>query len=292
MRLPRVRTASSRSMAPMAALVLLWGSSLVEATPDDQSVTTPPDPVQSALSELVRACVGTDWPAESAARQKLVALGPKALPKLIESAQHHEEARVRRSCYQLLTDAYAQDERAIGMAVRRGLGDRYPAVRYHCAFLLGDLKVADAAQDLRVAFEGTAGKDNVLLRFTLAKSLAQLGQVDMLPILFAAVTDDSFMPRHVGNIGLKALSGRSLEDFEGYHLGEGASVIGGHEMMIPFDAVTIAERKLRRLQATTAYFRWLKAERPELYRHATYDVGNRRQELRSRAKSTEGRGVR
>jgi hypothetical protein len=279
------------SIASLAVLSLL-GSLTLGAVPSDEPVSPPAEPVQAAFDKLVRACVGTDWPAELVARGELTALYPKALPKLIESAQHHEEARVRRSCYQLLTDAYAKDERAIGMAVRRGLGDQDPAVRYHCAFLLGDLKVADAAQDLRVVFEATSGKDNELLRFTLAKSLAQLGQADVLPVLFAAVTDDSFMPRHVGNIGLRALSGRSLEDFEGYHLGEGAFVTGGHELMIPFDAITTAEKKLRRLQATTAYFKWLKTERPELYRHATYRVDSRRQELRSGARPTEGGGAR
>ena len=78
------------------------------------------------------------------------------------------------------------------------------------------------------------------------------------------------MARHVGNIGLKALSGKNLEDFEGYHYAEGAFVIGGIEASSPFDAITSAEKKAQRFQAATAYFKWLKTERPELYRYATY----------------------
>jgi hypothetical protein len=78
------------------------------------------------------------------------------------------------------------------------------------------------------------------------------------------------MFRHVGNIGLKGLSGNNLEDFEGYHYGEGAIVIGGIEAGSWSDAVTSAEKKAQRFQAATAYFKWLKAERPGLYRYVTY----------------------
>ena len=110
----------------------------------------------------------------------------------------------------------------------------------------------------------------MFFRYTLAKSLAQLGEADVLPTLFAAVSDDSFMSRHVGNIGLKALSGKNLEDFEGYHYAEGAIVIGGIEASSPFDAITSAEKHAQRFQAAAAYFKWLKIERPELYRYVTY----------------------
>jgi hypothetical protein len=154
--------------------------------------------------------------------------------------------------------------------VQYGLHDQDPGVRYHSAFLLGDLKVRRAEGALRAALKGATGKDDEFYRYTLSKSLAQLGEADVLPALFAAVSGDSFMTRHVGNIGLKALSGKNLEDFEGYHYAEGAFVSGGNEFITPFDAITAAEKKARRFQAATAYFKWLKAERPELYRNAAY----------------------
>ena len=69
---------------------------------------------------------------------------------------------------------------------------------------------------------------------------------------------------------MKGLSRKNLEDFEGYHYAEGAFVIGGQELSTPFDAITTAERKAERFQAVTAYFKWLKTERPELYNYATY----------------------
>ncbi len=167
-------------------------------------------------------------------------------------------------------NAFANDERAVDTLVRFGLRDQNAQVRYQCAFVLGDLKVHSANGALRAALKAATGKDDEFLRFTLSKSLAQLGEADVLPTLFAAVSDDSFMSRHVGNIGLKALSGKNLEDFDGYHYAEGAFVSGGIEASFPFDAIASAEPKAQRFQAATAYFKWLKAERPDLYKHATY----------------------
>jgi len=258
-------------MKPIVTFVaLLWSLAFAPVPPADAPDLPGGDPVQAALDGLIRAATGTDWPSESAARKALASLGPEAVPKVAEAARSHGAARVRRACYELLTDAFAKDERAIDTVVRYGLGDRDPGIRYHCAFLLGDLKVQRAEPALRAALKGATGKDDELLRFTLSKSLAQLGQADVLPTLFVAVSGDYFMARHVGNIGLKALSGKNLEDFEGYHYAEGAFVSGGKEASFPVDAITAAEKKAQRFQAATAYFKWLKAERPELYKYVTY----------------------
>ncbi|WP_254054008.1 HEAT repeat domain-containing protein [Singulisphaera sp. GP187] len=195
---------------------------------------------------------------------------------LTEAARNHSEARVRRSCYELLTTSFAGDERTIDTLFRNGLLDQDPGIRYHCAFLLGDLKVQRAEQALRALFEGSTGKDDQFLRFTLAKSLAQLGKADVMPVLIASVSDDAYMSRHIGNIGLKALSGKSLEDFGGYVYGEGAYVSGGNEFKMKLDALTSAERKAGRFQAATAYLKWLKTERPDLYRSVNYRPNSRK----------------
>ncbi len=110
----------------------------------------------------------------------------------------------------------------------------------------------------------------MFLRQTLAKSLAQLGKADILLTLFIAVSDDSYMSRYVGNIGLKALSGKNLEDFDNYHYAEGDFCISGFEFKMPIDAIACAEKKAQRFQVATAYFKWLKSEHPELYKYATY----------------------
>jgi hypothetical protein len=78
------------------------------------------------------------------------------------------------------------------------------------------------------------------------------------------------MSRHVGNIGLKALTGKNLDDFEKYHYAEGAVVLGGFECKGMDDVITLAGKKTQRFQAATAYFKWLKSERPDLYKYATY----------------------
>jgi hypothetical protein len=258
-------------MKPIVPFVALLGSLASAAAPPAVEPDPPAaDPVRTAFDKLARAATDTDWPSEAAPRKELASLGQEAVPTLTEAARGHGEARVRRACYELLTGAFAKDERTVDTILRYGLHDQDPQIRYHCAFLLGDLRVHHAAGALRAALKGATGKDEEFFRFTLSKSLAQLGEADVLPTLFAAVTDDSYMSRHVGNIGLKGLSGKSLEDFEGYHYGEGAYVIGGQELTMGWDAITSAETKARRFRAAAAYFKWLKAEGPELYEYVTY----------------------
>jgi HEAT repeat protein len=258
-------------MKPIGTFVaLFWSLAFAAAPPADKSDLPAVDPVQTAFNKLVRAYTNKDWPSEIAARTELASLAQAAVPKVTEAARSHGEARVRLACYELLTSAFAKDERAIDTVVQYGLNDQDHGIRYSCAFLLGDLKVHHAEPALRAALKGATGKDDEFLRCTLSKSLAQLGEADVLPTLFAAVSNDSFMFRHVGNIGLEGLSGKNLEDFEGYHYGEGAIVIGGIEALTPGDAITSAEKKAQRFQAATAYFKWLKSERPELYMYVTY----------------------
>jgi hypothetical protein len=251
-------------------VVLLWSLVFAAAPPPDKADLPAADRVRTAFDKLVQAATNTDWPSELAARTELASLAQEALPKLTEAARSHGEARVRRACYELLTSGFANDERVLDTIVRFGLPDKDPQVRYYCTFLVGDLKVHDAKPALRAALKAATGKDDEFTRYTLSKSLAQLGEADVLPSLFAVVSDDSFMARHVGNIGLKALSGKNLEDFGGYHYAEGAFVIGGLEASSPFDAITSAEKKAKRFESAAAYFKWLKAERPELYRYVTY----------------------
>ena len=259
-------------MKSIFTLAALLGSLVVAAAlGDDKPPVAAIEPVQTAFNKLVRAGTGGDWQTVAAARKELASLGDKAVPKLTEAARSHGEASVRRACFELLlTDTFAKDERAIDTVIGYGLRDQDPGIRYVCAFLLGDLKIQRADRALRAAFDGAEGNDNVFLRQTLAKSLAQLGKADILLTLFIAVSDDSYMSRYVGNIGLKALSGKNLEDFEKYHYAEGDWCLGGLELKIPIDAITCAERKAQRFQAATAYFKWLKSERPDLYKYATY----------------------
>lgn len=270
-------------MKPILTFVaLFWSLAITAAPPADKPDIPAVDPVQSAFDKLVRGVTETKWSSELEARNELTSLGQKVVPKLAEAARNHSEFRVRRACYDLLTSTFAKDEQAIDAVIQYGLRDQDAGIRYICAFLQGDLKVYKAKQALRSALQGATGKDDEFFVYTVAKSLAQLGEADVLPALFTAVSDDSAMTRHVGNIGLKGLSGKNLEDFEGYHYFEGTSVIGGFEVSTGFDAITSVENRAQRFHAATAYFRGLKSERPELYEYVTYRYGGGRSGTRTK----------
>lgn len=233
--------------------------------PRPTPVATEPDPVQAAFKRLEDA--DNDWHAEDAASKELARLGDKAVWTVIDGAEEHEKPRVRRACYSLLTQSFSKNDWAIQAVIRSGLADKDEVIRQHCAFWLGELEVYRAHRDLRRVLDQAKGND--WLRFTAAKSLAELGEPDVLRTLYEAVTNDWYMSRHFGNIGLKALSGKSLDDFDQYTYGEGAFVSGGKEATTTFDAVVVSERKAKRYQAATSYFKWLQAQRPDLHKHVT-----------------------
>ena len=248
---------------------LLWGLGSLANTLAGEEPPPSADITQAAFDTFVEAASGSTsrsgGPSEAEARAALVSLGPVVVPKLAEAARAHDDWRVRRSCYRVLTRSFAEDERTADALFQHGLLDEDAGIRYESAFHLGSFKVQRAEQALRAALERAKGKDEEYFRFTVAKSLAELGKPDRLRDLIFAALDDAHMSRYVGNIGLKALSGKSLEDFEGYDYGEGTYVIGGLELQAPLDFLTMVERKSGRFQAAKAYLEWLKAERPELY---------------------------
>jgi HEAT repeat protein len=167
-------------MKPIGTFVaLFWSLAFAAAPPAAKSDLPAVDPVQTAFNKLVRAYTNKDWPSEIAARTELASLAQAAVPKVTEAARSHGEARVRLACYELLTSAFAKDERAIDTVVQYGLNDQDHGIRYSCAFLLGDLKVHHAEPALRAALKGATGKDDEFIRCVLAKSLAQLGEADI-----------------------------------------------------------------------------------------------------------------
>ena len=222
------------------------------------------DPVHAALKKIGEA--GTNWPAESAARQELIALGQPVVRTLRHELGEIEDVRVRRACYEILSESFAKDDQAV-LILAGGLADEDAQIRYVAAFRLGDLKVYAAHRRLRLVMDDAKAPEHV--RLAAAKSLAQLGESCGLRLLHEGAMADRYMDRYMANIGLKALSGKDLDDFEGYQFWEGAFVSGGIEAMFAFDALTIAEKKAKRFAAAAAYFRWLKAERPDLYKHLT-----------------------
>jgi HEAT repeat protein len=271
---------SMRALSAIAICAIAWvviTNSHGEEHRAESSTKAP-----ATFVKLVEACKATDWPAESAARLDLVALGREALPLIQRGAKTHEDARVRRACFEILIDAFSKEQSTGELIASSGLRDRDGQIRYICAFQLGELGIESSKPRLRALLKDPADAD---LGFTVAKSLAQLGEADVLPTLYLAVSSDRYMDRYIGNRGLKGLTGKDLNDFEGYRFEEGCCVIGGMEMQISVDPITRAERSAKRFTAITAYFKWLKQEKPELY--AEFDFTRKQRERRA-ARLKEG----
>ena len=234
-------------MSPSLTLLLVAALSQADPTPE------------SLYETLVSA---DHWRQQAEAVHALGDLGEAGLPLLIRGAQHDSE-KVQDWCYRELFDKFA-DHPETAQAVLRGLGSEHHRIRYSCCFFAGTQKIESAKQKLREIYR--ADKD---LKLTAAKSLAQLGEPDVIRTLYLSAGSDYYMERYQANLGLKALSGRDLGDFEdeadGYNWGEGAFVSGGNEARMALRPIEDAEQKAQRYTALAAWSRWLKQEKPELY---------------------------
>jgi hypothetical protein len=261
-------TRSTRQVCVFIAIACLAGAASDDPPQKpEQARTASWDEVNAAFKKLEES--DKDWRAEQSATEELARGGDKVLSVIQEGAEHHEKARVRRACYKLLTHEFARNPWALPTVIRAGLSDKDEWIRYENVFQLGELKAYDSFRDLRRTL--TKSEGNSTLRFAAAKSLAQLGEADaeILRTLFEAVTHEGYMARMMGNRGLKALTGKNLDDFAGYQFGEGAFVSGGKEAIGTFDAVRVSETRAKRYAAAEAYFKWLQKERPDLYKHLT-----------------------
>ena len=244
-------------MMLLCGLMGLQTESVKETTNDVQGR------VIAAFSKLVDS--EHDWRAAQTAVDELEEIGEPALETVMQGAEHHENARVRLTCYRLLTSAFAKSERVLEFIANNGLADADSQIRYVSAFSLGERRFFPAHRRLRLAMEREDASDWEL--YAAAKSLAELGEADVLLVLYEAIESDWYMHRYMGNLGLKGLTGKDLNDFDRYDFSEGAFVSGGREAVPAFDAIAQSERRAKRYGAMTAYFKWLKTERPEVYKH-------------------------
>jgi hypothetical protein len=77
-----------------------------------------------------------------------------------------------------------------------------------------------------------------------------------------------YMCRHMGNIGAKALTGKCLNDFNGYDYSESAFVSGGVEaMLLNEHPVQYYGRVAKRHQALADFCAWLEQEKPEVFKY-------------------------
>jgi hypothetical protein len=217
--------------------------------------------VEEVFQELVHA---SDWREAKDASQRLGEFGEKAFDVIRRGATYEKE-QVRRYCYELLMQKFADNERARATIMNDGLADKNDSIRYMCAFFLGEHKVYSAFRRLKNLMEDEPLES--LSRYAAAKSLAELGESGVIEVLYEAAGNNYFMPRYLSNLGLKALTGKDLNDFEGYDYHEGAFVSGGRELIMQRRPIEDSERRAKRFLAIAAYCRWLKEAKPEIYKH-------------------------
>ncbi len=200
-----------------------------------------------------------NWNEAATASGRLAKIGKAAVPFLLEAAENGDRD-ISFFSRQQLRSHFPEEPEFIDLLIRTLENkDADSGFRYESAFHLGHCKIERAADALRRAY-----KEDEKLRLTAAKSLAELGEKDVARTLYGAMSSDHYMERYQANLGFKALAGRDLAD-TGYNWREGAFVSGGGEHRLVLNPIDDNEKRARRYQAVADYFKWLKAERPDIY---------------------------
>ena len=206
--------------------------------------------------QLVKA---DDWRERDSTASLLANMGPVALPRLLEGTKYTDSS-VRQICLQMLRDHFRGDPKTFAASLN-GLKDSNAGIAYECAFFLGKAGNKAAVKPLR---ELLKHRDD-MQRYAAAKSLAELGDKDVIVTLYWGLGDDNYMPRMLCNVGIKALTGKDLNDFH-YDYGEGACVSGGNEYKDVYpDPIKYAELRVSRFQAMANFCRWLRDDNPQLF---------------------------
>lgn len=198
-------------------------------------------------------------------REQLIAVGERAIHHIYRQADDHENPRTRLRCYQLLSEEFGDFAATHEIIAHDGICDPSDDIRYHCAFAVGQLKIYAGHRNLRRLMDDP--KQPEYVRHAATKSLAELGEPDVIKRLIDMMQHDRFMPRHMGNLGAKALTGRNLENFNDYKYSEGAFVSGGIEATFAVPPEHYHATVAKRHQALADYCNWLAKERPEIYKH-------------------------
>lgn len=204
------------------------------------------------------------WQARSVVAKQLQDRGEEAVTVwLYLLEQEPDDHRRHTDVFYHLRTQFPDDSRLRDYVLRSGLNSPNPAIRYESQFHAGTQHWQAATPVLWEQM--TNRKETEWTRFVAAKSLGEMGDTRALRTLIEAVQNERYMPRHFGNIGLKALCGKNLTDFD-YEYGEGAFVSGGVEArLINPDPLCEADLKAKRFTAVRNFLQWLQTEKPELY---------------------------
>jgi len=170
--------------------------------------TLPQDDAQEAFDSLVEA---DHWRKRNAARDRLIALGDEALETVLAGTTH-ESDDVRAICHEVLRGSYPTDARAVAVFVR-GLDDTNRGyVAYPAAFHLGQHKIEAGREALRACLVDEEIDQRTL--YAAAKSLGELGEKEVMVMLWSGMGSDDPYTRYLSNLGAKGLTGKDLSDFD------------------------------------------------------------------------------
>jgi hypothetical protein len=238
-------------------MIMLW-MTLAVAAPLPPQEPPVPNEVERAFERVEAA---THWRQRNAARDALADLGERALPTVL-SGTAHGNADVRGACHEILRDHWATDDRAVD-AILRGLDDADGRIAYASAFHLGQHRIARAVPALRAVFDREGVPERV--RAVAAKSLGELGAVDLIVTLWHGLGSDDAYTRYLSNLGVKGLCGKDLTEFGYEGPWEGAFVSGPAVAQTKGQAIEKAERRVQRWQAIVAFGKWLREAKPKLF---------------------------
>jgi hypothetical protein len=234
----------------------------------------------SALTAIRRAAVPVDvqaivdrfgqtqpWRDRNAVGKELAALVEPVPPAMLVLLQTTADPRLARDVLKWLREHAPEHSLTKDFILSEGLTSPDFTIRYESLWHVGEQHWEEARERLYLQMRDYHGEP--YFRFVAAKSLAEFGDSRALRTLIEAVRNDRYMPRHFGNHGLQALTGRSLNDF-GYNYGENAFVSGGVEAtMLNPDPLETAETLAQRHTACRDYLKWLRDQKPELYEALT-----------------------
>lgn len=222
------------------------------------AVRGPDSDIEMAYSDLVSA---DRYQEIQEASERLGALGEDALPFLLKGIKH-KDRRVRSYSHNILRSKFGENPKAIE-AIIGGLKDEYSRISYSSAFYLGEHRIAEAKDTLKSYIDDTETEGKT--RYAAAKSLAQLGEKDVMTMLYRGLGSEVHYTRYLSNMGIKALCGKDLTDFGYEGPFEGAPVFGFVAIMVQHPILG-AKRKLGRWKAIVKFIEWLENEKPEFFR--------------------------
>jgi hypothetical protein len=259
----------------MTPVLCLLGLALVaEAPADDRppSALTAihwaslPDEVRGLATKFVAA---GKWRERSSIGQELAARGDAAVEAWLAILETSDDHRLLGDAFYHLRRQFPDHAQTKEYILTQGLRSAHESIRYESLFHVGEQKWPEAREQLYAHLGKKKDQPDSWSRFVAAKSLGELGDTRALPTLIEAVQHDRYMPRHFGNLGLKGLTGKSLEDFN-YSYGEGAHVSGGREMLfLNHDPILTADFRARRYTAYRDFLQWLRDNRAEMYEMLT-----------------------